>query len=372
VGWAPLSRHAMTPTDTPLDTSEAFRRRARYVVALVALAFVGLNVLWMARQAFLLGFLGVALGVGFYRASRWLAEKTGAPRGLMLGIVLVTVIAGLVLAAVFGGPRLVAEAQALMAGAPEFLAAARERLGLPPDTLAVPEPSNQMTGRVLGVFSTAAGAVASFVVVFVVAAYTAADPRQYTAGALRFVDRRHQPFLRDVLGDMEETLLAWLKGVAIAVAVLGTMAVIGLSILGLPGALALAAFAAVLTIIPTFGPLIGWAPAVVVGFAQGTTTGLWTLGLAVVAQQIEGSIITPKVQGSMVSVGPALIVAGQIVLGALAGFLGVLLVVPVLGVGLVLVRHLYIGPFVEGEPADPDAPVGPQAAPAPLPLIPSS
>lgn len=360
----------MTPTDTPIDTSEAFRRRVRYVVAVVALAFVALNVLWMARQAFLLGFLGVALGVGFYRASRWLAQKTGAPRGLMLGLVLVLVIGGIVLAAVLGGPRLAAEAQALMAEAPEFLAAARERLGLPPEALALPEPSNEVTGRVLGVFSTAAGAVASFVVVIVVAAYTAGDPGRYTAGVLRIVDRRHQPFLRDLLDDVEETLLAWLQGVAIAVAVLGAMAVVGLTVIGLPGALALAAFAAVLTIIPTFGPLIGWAPAVVVGFAQGTTTGLWTLGLAIVAQQIEGSVITPKVQGSMVSVGPAVIVAGQIVLGALAGFLGVLLVVPVLGVGLVLVRHLYIGPFVEGEPADPADASAPDAAPAPLPLVP--
>lgn len=344
----------MTPTDTPLDTSEMFRRRVRYVVAVVTFTFVALNVLWIARQAFLLGFLGVAIGVLFFRISRWLAGRTGAPRGLVLGAVLVSVIGGIAAAAYFGGPRLLGEGQALAENAPAFLDATRSRLGLPEGALTPPEWPGSLAGRLFGVFSTAAGALAGFVVVFVVAAYTAADPGRYTDGAVRFFDRPHQPFVRDMLGEMADTLLAWLKGVAVAVAVLGTMAVVGLSVLQLPGALALAAFAAVLTIIPTFGPIIGWTPAVIVGFAQGTTTGLWTLGLAVAAQQIEGSIITPKIQGSMVSVGPALIVAGQIVLGALAGFLGLLLVVPVLGVGLILIRHLYIGPFVKGEPAEPD------------------
>lgn len=355
-------------TDTPLDTSEAFRRRVRYTVAVVALAFIALNVVWIARQAFLLGFLGVALGVMFYRASRWLAEKTGAPRGLMLALVLVAVLGGIAAAAAVGGPRLVAEARALMEQAPEFLAAARERLGLPTDALAIPEAASELTRRAFGVFSSALGALAGVVVVIVVAAYTAADPESYAGGIARFFDRDHQPFARSVMAEMAQTLLAWTQGVAIAIAALGLMAAVGLSVIGLPGALALAAFAAVLTVIPTFGPLIGWAPAVVVGFAQGTTTGLWTLGLAIVAQQIEGDIITPKVQGSMVSVGPATIVAGQIVLGALAGFLGVLLVVPILGVGAVLVRRLYIGPFVEGEGperADAEPPAGPPASEPP-------
>ena len=96
--------------------------------------------------------------------------------------------------------------------------------------------------------------------------------------------------------------------------------------------------------------------AIIVGFAEGTTTGLWTLGLAVAAQQVEGNLITPKVQGAMIRVAPAFVVAGQIVLGALTGFLGILLVVPILGVVRVLLQQLYIGPFVEGEAADPEDP----------------
>lgn len=346
----------MTKTPTPFDTSETFRQRARYVVALVVVVGVGLFVLWTTRQAVLLAFLGVALGVLFYRSSAWLSAKTGVPRGLMLAGVVLGVLGSLATAAVVVGPRVVGEAQALLENAPSVLEAARIRLGLPESSIVPPSSSmlGTLSGQLLGFLSSAAGVLAAILVVFIVATYTAVAPERYTAAVARLFDREHQPFVRGLLSDMGDTLLAWLRGVAIAVALLGTMALVGLSVIGLPGALALAAFAAALTVIPTFGPFIGWAPAIIVGFAEGTTPGLWTLGLAVVAQQIEGSIITPKVQGEMIRVGPAFIVAGQIVLGALAGFLGVLLVVPILGVGLVLLQQLYIGPFVEGENADPD------------------
>lgn len=346
----------MTPRPTPLDTSVPFRQRARYVVVLVALALVALFVLWITRQAVLLVFLGVAIGVLFFHASQWLAERTGVPRGVALAGVVLSVIGAIASASVLGGPRLMAEATELWQGAPEFLEATRARLGLPESALSLPSDLNAVGGRLLGWFSTAAGVLSGALVVLVVAVYTAASPSQYTGAVARLFDRDHQPFVEDVLSDMGTVLMAWVKGVGIAVAVLGLMAVVGLTAIGLPGALALAAFAAVLTVIPTFGPFIGWAPAIIVGFAEGTTTGLWTLGLAVAAQQVEGNLITPKVQGAMIRVAPAFVVAGQIVLGALTGFLGILLVVPILGVGRVLLQRLYIGPFVEGEAADPDDP----------------
>ncbi len=347
----------MTPEHhTPLDTPEAFRQRARYVVTLVLVAIVGLFVLWTTRQALLLVFLGIAIGVLFFHASQWLAETTGVPRGATLTAVVLSVLGTVGAAAAIGGPQLVGEGTALIDRAPELLELARNRLGLPERALTLPAALGTVGGQLLGWFSTAAGVLSGLLVVLVVAIYTAAAPGQYTAAVTRLFDHEHQPFVREVLTEMGSTLLAWLRGVGIAVVLLGTMAAVGLSVIGVPGALALAAFAAALTVVPTFGPFIGWAPAVVVGFAEGTTMGLWTLGLAVAAQQVEGSWITPKVQGSMIHVSPAFIVAGQIVLGSLTGFLGILLVVPVLGVGLILIQRLYIGPFVKGELADPENP----------------
>ncbi|GAB5537374.1 MAG: AI-2E family transporter [Rubricoccaceae bacterium] len=339
--------------DHPLGTPESYRHRVRYAVAAVVTTLVLLAILWITRQAVLLIFLGITVGVLFFRTSRWLADRTGVPRSATLAVVVLAVLAGLAAAGTFGGPRVVSEARALVDDAPTLIETARSRLGLPEGVLALPGRVEDISGRLLGVFSSFAGGVAGVLVVLLVAVYTAADPTRYTDGVVRLVDREHQPFIRRVLDRAAEVLLGWLKGVGIAVVVLGTLAAIGLTVIGVPGALALAAFAGAMTVIPNFGPFIGWVPALVVAFSQGTTMGLWTLGLAVIAQQIEGSFITPKVQGEMVKVGPAFIIAGQIVLGTLAGFLGVLLVVPVLGVGKVLLQELYIGPMVNGESAEP-------------------
>lgn len=357
----------MTPRHkTPVDTSPSFRRKARYTLALVAITVVMLYVIWITRQAMLLVLLGVAVGVLFFHASQWLSSRTGLPRGLALMGVVVSILGVGASAIAIGGPRLVTEATALLQESPELIETTRARLGLPADVFQLPQGVGMLASRALGVFSSLAGVLGAVLVVLLVAIYTAVDPTRYTSALLRLVDHDQQPFVRRVLRRAGEVLLGWLKGVGIAVVALGTLAAVGLSVIGVPGALVLAAFAAALTVIPNIGPFIGWAPALLVAFSQGTTMGLWTLGLAVVAQQIEGSFITPKVQGELVKVGPAFIVAGQIVLGALAGFLGLLLVVPVLGVGKVFLQELYIGPLVKGEPADPDEPPD---QPRPVPSV---
>ena len=344
--------------DTPVDTSLSYRRKARYAVAVVTITVVVLSLVWFTRQAVLLVFLGVAIGTLFFHASRWLSEKTGVPRGASLTAIVLLVLGTIAAAFYFGGPQVVSQGEVLVEQAPEVYEATRARLGIPPGAVSLPEGQGlgSLVNRTLGIFSSLVGIIAGVLVVLLVAIYTAASPSLYTSAVKRLVDHERQPFAQRVLDRSAEVLMGWLKGVGIAVLVLGTLAAVGLTVIGVPGALALAAFAAALTVIPNFGPFIGWTPALLVAFSQGTSMGLWTLGLAVVAQQTEGSFITPKVQGEMVKVGPAFIVAGQIVLGAIAGFLGVLLVVPVLAVGKVFLQELYIGPLVKGEPADPDAP----------------
>jgi predicted PurR-regulated permease PerM len=341
-------------SDTPLDTSLEFRRRARYVVAFVALVCVALMVLWITRQAVLLVFLGLATGSLLYYASRWLADHAPGPRGLWLGVLVLFFLGLLVVGAYAGVPRLEEQARSLMETAPEVLGQLEDRLGLPENAFSVPEAFRQVAGQAFGIFSSVVGVLTGLIVILVVAVYTAAAPRTYVEGAVRLVDRENQPFVRELLYEISRVLLGWTRGVGIAVVALTAIAGVGLTIIGVPGALALAVFAGALTAIPTFGPLVGWAPAVAVGFSQGVTTGLWTLGLALVGQQLEGDFITPKVQGAMVKVAPAVIIAVQIVLGSLAGFLGLLLAVPVAGTGLVLIQRLYVGPMVEGEPADPE------------------
>ena len=355
----------MTDLD-PIDPDSAgppgdqARARIRYAVGLTLGGGVVLLVLWFAREAFLLGVLGVAIGVVFARASRWVHATTGLPRGLALAAVVLLALGTVVGFGALAGPALAGQSRALLTETPEVLLRASRSLGLPTTPEGVMEAVQRgqgvvatVAGRLSGFLSNAAGLLAGILVVFVVAVYTAASPERYVRGVLRMVPPVQRAAVRAVLVEIADVLAYWVYGTLAAVAVLGVMAAVGLSVLGLPSALLLAGFVALLTVIPNFGPFIGWAPAVLVGFAQGTTTGLWTLGLAAVAQQLEGSVLTPMIQRKMVHVGAATIIVGQVVLGTFAGVLGVLLAVPLLGVAGVLVRRLYIGPRVPHTSGDP-------------------
>lgn len=88
-----------------------------------------------------------------------------------------------------------------------------------------------------------------------------------------------------------------------------------------------------------------WLPAflaVVLGFGQSTGTGLWTLGMLVAVQQVQGSLVMPLVQNKMVDLPPAITIFGILAAGILFGVAGVLLATPLTIVVMVLIRRLYL------------------------------
>jgi len=105
---------------------------------------------------------------------------------------------------------------------------------------------------------------------------------------------------------------------------------IGLLILGLSSvAPVLAAFAGITELIPTLGPWIGGAAAVIVTLAVAPEKAIWVALLFVVIQLLENSLLVPRIQGGYLHIHPAILVV-LLVLGAyVAGFWGILLVAPV-------------------------------------------
>jgi predicted PurR-regulated permease PerM len=109
--------------------------------------------------------------------------------------------------------------------------------------------------------------------------------------------------------------------------------------------------------------LVAGIPAVVLGFGQGTETGLWTIGVLLAVQQIQGNLVMPLLQNKMVDLPPAITIFGIIAAGILFGVAGVLLATPLTIVILVLVRRLYLGEEKQEVLASADA--APPAPPSP-------
>ncbi len=106
--------------------------------------------------------------------------------------------------------------------------------------------------------------------------------------------------------------------------------------------LGLALIAGLLDFIPFIGPIIAAVPAVLLAFTLGPAAALWTAGLYLLVQQIQGNLLQPLVQKHAVDIAPALLLFSVGAAGLLFGILGVILAAPLTVVCYVLVRHLYV------------------------------
>jgi len=134
---------------------------------------------------------------------------------------------------------------------------------------------------------------------------------------------------------------------------------LGLWLVGVPAAWAIGLIAGLAEFVPYLGILVAGIPAVVLAFGQGTNTGLWTIGVLVAVQQIQGNLVMPLLQNRMVDLPPAITIFGIIAAGILFGIAGVLLATPLTIVILVLVRQLYLGEDKQEVLASADAPAAP-------------
>ena len=126
--------------------------------------------------------------------------------------------------------------------------------------------------------------------------------------------------------------------------IIGVLVYLGLAILDIKFAFLLAVLAAIFELIPLFGPILAAIPAIVLGFDQGgVTTGLIVMALYMIIQQFENHLIFPLVVKKVTGL-PAIFVIISILIGVrLAGFLGIILSVPIATVIMEFINDIEVG-----------------------------
>lgn len=207
--------------------------------------------------------------------------------------------------------------------------------------------------RAGGFMLSAGSVIADLILVLAGAVFLAANPGFYREGILRLLPKSSEPLAARALDDSGRGLKLWLAGQAVASVFVGVICYAGLTIIGVPSAFALAIIAAVLELVPYVGPILAAIPAIVLGISVDLTTGLWTLALYGVVQQLEGYVITPLVQKRAVELPPLVLLFSIFAAGVLFGAPGVLLAAPLTVVIYVIVQHVYIGHVLGREPIVP-------------------
>lgn len=144
-----------------------------------------------------------------------------------------------------------------------------------------------------------------------------------------------------ILQDMDQALSSYIKGQVIVSVSIGVLVYIGYLIIGIEYSLLLAIIAMFTNVIPFLGPLLGVIPALIVALISSPGMVYQVLIVAVIAQQLEGNLISPYVMGKNLNIHPLTIILLLLVAGSLGGFLGLLLAVPTYAVCKVIVVHVY-------------------------------
>ena len=111
--------------------------------------------------------------------------------------------------------------------------------------------------------------------------------------------------------------------------------------MGLDFGILVGLLAGLLSFIPYFGFGTGLILSLFLGLMQGFGWGQWS-GLAavfVIGQILEGYVLTPRLVGNRVGLSPVWVIFALLAGGVLAGFIGILIAVPVAAVIGVLVRR---------------------------------
>jgi predicted PurR-regulated permease PerM len=343
---AEMIQRDAAPLPTPRDTLERRVFRATVVVlATTAAAYV----LWLLVDLLLLLFACALVSLILLTITNAIRRRTSLP----FGVALTSTMVGLLLliggAIWFFGATMQGEFAELATRLPSAWANFQTRLAQSPVGAAVLEraqglaPSAQtIVNAATTALAAVGGALSGLAIVLVGGLYLAAQPTLYAVGLLRLVPARAQKPAAETLDAMSVSLRNWLKGQALGMLFVGLATGLGLWLVGVPAAWAIGLVAGLAEFVPYAGVILAGIPAVVLAFGQDTTTGLWTLGVLVAVQQLQGNLVMPLLQNRMVDLPPAITIFGIIAAGILFGVAGVLLATPLTIVVLVLVRRLYL------------------------------
>ena len=182
----------------------------------------------------------------------------------------------------------------------------------------------------LKTISTVFGGIFSLILIIVFSFYFAVQEKGIDNFLRIITPVKHQEYVVSLWKRSQKKIGLWMQGQLILALIIGVLTYLGLTILGVPYAFLLAVLAAVFELIPIFGPILASIPAILVAFVSGSPTlGVMVIGLYLIIQQFENHLIYPLVVKKVVGVPPLLVILALIIGVKVAGFLGVILSVPI-------------------------------------------
>jgi len=326
------------------------RRVFRSTVIVIATAGAA-YALYQLADLLLLVFACALIGLIFFNLARWIADRTPLGFGLSLAVAVLAVLGVLIGAFWFFGNSMAREFADLAARLPaawnQFLLRAQASpvgADLIRRAAAFAPDGQSVVGFLTGALTSLGTILSAFAIVLVGGIYLAAQPRLYGRGVMILTPLAARGKLARTFVATADALNAWLLGQGIGMVFVGVSTTIGLAIVGLPAAPAIGLVAGLCEFVPYLGTVVVIVPAVILGFSEGNATGIWTIVVLTVVQQLQGNLVMPLLQSRMVELPPALMIFSLVACGVLLGPVGVILATPLTVVAMVVVKAVYVQP----------------------------
>ncbi len=338
----------MQPSDNLKNDKRIFINKVWIVGGILSLILVVLLLFKTLFSILLLALAGVLMAIYFHGCAGLLKKWLHLPSKLA---VFVSVLLNFILLVGFFwfvGARLQQQVAQLSETLPRTIDNAKQWLQQYPagqkmlDYLNTSGDSGKTMSVAKQFFSSSFGILSDVYIILLVGLFFTASPLVYKKGIVKLLPPKAKDQGENLLDKIHKVLKDWIKGQLFGFIFIAVLSGIGLWIIGMPLILTLALIAGLMNFIPNFGPIIALVPALLLALMQGTTTALIVICLYTGIQIVQSAVTQPLIQKKMVSLPPALIIFGQVAMGLLGGFWGVLLATPVIAILMTVINNLYV------------------------------
>jgi predicted PurR-regulated permease PerM len=298
----------------------------------MALAIAAVIVL---GQPLLLIIGGAIFAVFLDGGVRLLGRYLPIPRGWRLLLVLLIGFGFIGWVCWFAGTSIAAQFEALrqvVTAQFDRLLAFAESLGLMPRGQPTDIGSQLLggIGRLTSAVGSVIGAVASVIAMIVIGIFLASEPRLYDRGIAWMLPLRARSGFYRIAEHAGFTLRRLLFGRLVAMVFEGAFTWFMLTLGGVPMAGLLGLVTGVLAFIPNIGAITSGILMIAVGFSASYGQGIWCIIVYFLVHNIDAYLVVPYVARRTVDLAPAVLLAMQLLMGALFGILGILFADPIL------------------------------------------
>ncbi len=221
---------------------------------------------------------------------------------------------------------------------------AADRLGLSKDELVEKMRTNSLSSiksvlqrTIMGISSSMADLMLIIVYIFAFLYYR----RHFKKFFIKLFHEERREKITGILQESIDAALLYLRGKVILIGILAVCYSIGLTLIGIQFGVFYGILAALLSIIPYIGNIIGGGLPLFTALLSGNTTGaLMVIGLFTVIQFIESYILTPQIVGKKVDLHPLITILSVVLGGSLWGVVGMIIAIPYLGITMVILQYI--------------------------------